>query len=660
MKKNIFQEKNISIGRIPNVIGEYHRADVAANPSDDASAGATARRGPKRLFRGGGSSYIGTMADAALRLSEFRSGEEIRYDLRSPGRWIFSHLMRYPWLPVLAALFSIANNVGYSGLQLLIGRGFDVVRLHPGQSQLLLSVALLIGGAGVLQGLAGVVRNLSFEFLAQKVERDSRAELYSSLLGKSQTFHSRQKVGDIMARATNDVHFLNLMFSPGIAMIMDSTLTTVVPLIMIATITPRLLLVPSIFIVLLVLTVWGYNRRLNPATDEQRRTFGSLNATLADALEGIETVKANLGEIRETARFVRGAQALRDLYIRIARIEGRYWPLLVYAICWGAAFVHALFLWHAGLITIGQVVSYMLLYNVFRFATFISLWSFNLFQMGLSSAARVLETITARSELDENVGGLAKPIVGRVEFRAVSFSFCGKQGCDDGKPGAAGPVLRGVSFVVEPGQTVAVVGRTGSGKTSLVRLVNRIFDVDSGQVLIDGVDVRDWNLESLRSQVASIEQDVFLFSRPIRENIGFGKEGAAHDEIERAARAAQAHEFIESFEKGYDTEVGERGVTLSGGQKQRVAIARAFLVDPRILILDDSTSAIDSRTEDEIQKAMREASRGRTTFLITHRLSQIRWADKIILLKGGTVAASGTHAELLEESEDYRRLFARV
>ena len=600
------------------------------------------------------------MADVAASLSEFRSGEEVRYDLRSPGRWIFSHLMRYPWLPAVAAVLSIANNVGYSGLQVLIGRGFDVVQQHPGQVAALLGIAFLIAGAGLLQGVAGVGRNLSFEFLAQKIERDARAELYSSLLGKSQTFHSRQKVGDIMARATNDVHFLNLMFSPGVALIMDSILTMVVPLVMVATINPRLLLVPSVFVVLLILTVWGYNRRLNPATDEQRRSFGELNASLADALEGIETVKANLGEIRETARFVRGAGKLRDLYIRIARIEGKYWPLLVFAICWGAAFVHALILWHSGAITLGQVISYMLLYNAFRFATFISLWSFNLFQMGLSSAGRVLETITARSDLDENSGGLSRRIEGRVEFRDVSFSFCGKRGCDDGKPGSSGPVLRNVSFAVEPGQTVAIVGRTGSGKTSLVRLVNRIFDADSGQVLVDGVDVREWNLESLRSQVASIEQDIFLFSRPIRENIGFGKEGAAHDEIERAARAAQAHEFIEAFEKGYDTEVGERGVTLSGGQKQRVAIARAFLVDPRILILDDSTSAIDSRTEDEIQKAMRLASQGRTTFLITHRLSQIRWADKILLLKGGTLAAQGTHAELLEESEDYRRLFARV
>ena len=612
-------------------------------------------------------------------LSEFRSGEERSYDLRGPRRWIFSHLLRYPWLPALAFLFSVGNNVGYSGIQVLVGKAFDLLAKPGSGADGLAAVALLIAGASALQGLAGVGRNLSFELLAQRIERDARAELFSSLLGKSQTFHSRQRLGDLMARATNDVHFLNLMFSPGLAMIMDSALTMVVPLFVIASIEPRLLLVPAVFALLLCLTVWEYNRRLAPATDEQRERFGELNAALADALEGIETVKANLGEARETARFAKGAGRLRDLYIRVARIEGRYWPLLVFALCWGVAFFHALLLWRAGALSLGEVVGYMLLFNAFRFTTFISIFSFNLFQMGLSSAARVLETIVARTDLDENPRGFSKRIEGRVEFRGVSFSFCGPSGCEAAAAFAAGPgggsagggsasplVLKNLSFVVEPGQTVAIVGRTGSGKTSLARLVNRVFDADEGQVLVDGVDVREWNLESLRSQIASIEQDVFLFSRSIRDNLAFGRDGPGKDgafpdaEIEAAAREAQAHDFISGFEKGYETEVGERGVTLSGGQKQRIAIARAFLVDPRILILDDSTSAVDSRTEDEIQKAMRRASAGRTTFLITHRLSQIRWADRILLLKGGELAATGTHAELLEMSEDYRRLFART
>ncbi len=591
--------------------------------------------------------------------AEFRTGEEHRYDTRGPKRWLLSHLARYPWLPFMAVLFSIVNNMGYSGRFLFIGRGFDIISRPEWLVADLLGVALLLGAAGIVQGTMGLGRNISFEFLAQRIERDSREELYASLLGKSQTFHSRQKVGDIMARATNDVHFLNLMFSPGLLLIMDAALGIVVPLAMIASLDLRLLLMPLVFLALLVLSVLDYNKRLNPVTDEQRDRFGELNGNLADALEGIETVKANLGEGREGGKFAVGAARLKDLYIKATRIQALYWPLLAFAVCWGGAFLHALLLWRSGSISIGQVVSFMLLWNPLRFATFISMWSFNLFQMGLSSAGRILETIMTRTDLDENPQGAARRIEGLVEFRDVNFSFCGIGG-NSCEGESSRPVLRGISFRVEPGETVALVGQTGSGKTSLARLVNRVFDADSGSIFIDGTDVRGWSLESLRGQVAVVEQDIFLYSRTIGENIAFGREGATDAEIEGAAREAQAHDFIMSFEKGYATEVGERGVTLSGGQKQRIAIARAFLADPRILILDDSTSAVDSRTEDEIQKAMRRASAGRTTFLITHRLSQIRWANRILLLKGGELAAAGTHTELLETNEDYRRLFART
>jgi ATP-binding cassette subfamily B protein len=581
-------------------------------------------------------------------ITEFRAGESRHYNQKSPGRWVLSHVMRYPWLPILALCCSVLNNLGFSWRQLAVGHVFDVIGAPGWTWQALVAAALAIAFAGVLQGLAGIVRNMSFEFLAQKLERDCRAELYESLLGKSQTWHSRQRIGDIMARATNDVHFVNLMFSPGLALILDSAITAIVPLLMILTIDWRLLLVPALFMVGLVVTVWIYNRTLNPLTDEQRESFGAMNATIADTLEGIEAVKGAVAEERELGKFATAAKKLRDLYVRIALVQGRYWPLLVFAVCWGLAFLHALTLYTAGSLTVGQVIGYMMLFNGFEFTTFISIFSFNLFQMGLSSAGRVLETIKSVTELDENPSGVSRKIEGKVEFRDVSFSF------------GDSPVLHNVSFVAKPGETVAIVGRTGSGKTSLVKLVNRVFDADSGQVLVDGIDVRDWRLEDLRSQVASIEQDVFLFSRSIRANIAFGAESADSQSIEEAAREAQAHDFIMSFDKGYDTEVGERGVTLSGGQKQRVALARAFLVNPRILILDDSTSAVDSRTEDEIQKAMRRASAGRTTFLITHRLSQIRWADHILLLAGGRLAAEGTHEELLAKSEDYRRLFARV
>jgi ATP-binding cassette subfamily B protein len=287
------------------------------------------------------------------------------------------------------------------------------------------------------------------------------------------------------------------------------------------------------------------------------------------------------------------------------------------------------------------------LMGVLRFPVFISLFSLSILQMGRASARRILELMEQESDIDENKDGHSATVQGNIVFDNVSFSF-GEQ-----------KILEDISFEVKAGETVAIVGQTGTGKSTLTSLVGRTYDVTKGRVLIDGVDVREWNLDSLRSQISKIEQDVFLFSRTVGENIAFGTPDATQETIEQAAKEAQAHEFITGFNEGYDTKVGERGVTLSGGQRQRLALARAFLTNPRILIMDDSTSAIDSATEDKIQQAMRRVQEGRTTLLITHRLSQIRWADCILVLENGRVVATGKHEDLLKSSSHYRRIFAR-
>jgi ATP-binding cassette, subfamily B, bacterial len=578
---------------------------------------------------------------------EFRLDHEHRYNRKGPVRWILSHLARYPFFPLAALAAAILNNYVYSQIQFQIGRAFDLITSPAWPRSALLAIAVTVLGIALVQGLTGLARNYAVEFIAQRIERDSRDELYSSLLGKSQSFHNSQRIGDIMARATNDVRMLNVMFSPGLMLILDSSMAVVIPIVLIGRMKAELLLVPLIFLVLLAITVWDYNRRLKPVSFNIREQFGQLNAGLTEAISGVEVVKANVQEHYEWWKFTGNARKVRDLYVRQGEIQALYWPQLAFTLAWAGALLHGLLLWRAGGITLGQTVTYLGLVGTLRFPTFISIFTFNLVQLGIASARRILETINTETELDENPQGVTQPIRGEVAFENVSFGYNGAS------------VLRDISFVARPGETIAIVGQTGSGKTTLTRLINRIFDTDGGRVLVDGVDVRDWSLESLRSQISAIEQDPFLFSRTVRENIAFGAPAATDVDIQAAAQAAQAHDFISEFRDGYQTEIGERGVTLSGGQRQRLAIARAFLTDPRILILDDSTSAIDSATEDQIQRAMRLISSQRTTFLITHRLSQIRWADRILVLRRGELVDQGTHEELLERSPDYCRIFSR-
>jgi ATP-binding cassette subfamily B protein len=301
-----------------------------------------------------------------------------------------------------------------------------------------------------------------------------------------------------------------------------------------------------------------------------------------------------------------------------------------------------------GLIGVGGVVEFNGMLLLFQFPTFAAQFAYSNVSTGLSSAQRILEILNTSTELDQNKAGYDQAMDGSIQFDNVTFSYTGHHSA-----------LQEVSFCIQPGQTVALVGQTGTGKSTIAKLINRTYDIEAGQIKIGGIDVRDWNLETLRQQISTIEQDIYLFSRTVADNIAFGCPQASREEIIEAAKAAQAHDFIMGFKDGYDTVVGERGVTLSGGQKQRLALSRAFLTNPSILILDDSTSAIDSATEDRIQRAIERAAEGRTTLLITHRLSQIRWADLIIVLRQGRVAMIGSHETLLKESEAYRNIFAR-
>jgi ATP-binding cassette subfamily B protein len=580
-------------------------------------------------------------------------------DRTSPVRWVWSHARRHWWIIIMMFVGAVGNAGLAAVVPVLTGDAFNAMLRPVPDTSVLLPLALTIGISQVIRGALQLGRNFGAEILAQKMERTVRDELYLSLLAKSMTFHNLHPVGDTMARSTNDVREVNYMFSPGINLVVGSLVFLLMPIFVAGRYHPSLVIVPIIFILLYFIFLIRYLKILSPVTDEVRSTFGKMNTHLSESLDGVEVVKGAAQEEAEVDRFVMNASRVRDAFVKQGDLEGRYVAMLLLGSAYAFGLFHALLLFRSGQLDLGAVVAYFGLLRLLEFPTFVSTFAYSQISLGISSARRILDLINRETNLDQNEQGYVEAMIGEVEFRNVSFAYAPQSTSSDGKGprSESEPVLQNISFKVQPGQTVAIVGQTGAGKTSLVKFINRTYDVTHGQVLVDGVDVRDWNLASLRSQISMIEQDIFLFSRSVSENIAFGKPEATPSEVEAAAQSAQADDFIHSFDKGYETVVGERGVTLSGGQRQRLALARAFLTVPHILILDDSTSAIDSATEDKIQRAIANAARGRTTFIITHRLSQIRWADLIIVLRKGKIAAIGTHDELMKISDAYSRIF---
>jgi len=580
-------------------------------------------------------------------ISEFSIPNKHKTNKSNATLWLLSHFMRYWPLGVMLMLGAFGNAYLAAVVPKAIGQAYEAITAEAQGVYLLKTIAWTILISQVVRGVLQFGRNFGAEWIAQLLERNIREELYISLLGKSMTYHNLQPVGDTMARATNDVREINFMLNPGINLVIGSGFFMVMPLVSAPEYHVSLIATPLLFIVAYIISIRAYLRELNPVTSEVRSSFGKMNTRLSEAIDGIETVKGMSQERKEVGLFEKNAGRFRDAFVKQTNIEARFLPLLLLGLAMALGLAHALALYNQGLISAGDVVAYFGLIQLFGFPTFISLFAFSQVSLGMASSRRILEMINAETDLDENLVGTAAKMQGEIEFKDLCYRYAENA-----------PVLEEINFKVEPGKTVAIVGQTGSGKTSLVKLVNRTYDATGGSVLVDGIDVRDWKLESLRRQISIIEQDIFLFSRSIADNIAFGQPDATRDEVIEASKSAQAHEFILEFKDGYDTVIGERGVTLSGGQRQRLALARAFLTDPRILVLDDSTSAIDSATEDKIQKAIFAAAKGRTTLIITHRLSQIRWADLIVVLKQGRISDIGTHDELIESSESYRRIFS--
>ena len=579
-------------------------------------------------------------------MSEFAVDLQQESNRVSPRRWILSHLGRHGWLFVGMFIGAFGNAALAAAMPIFIGIAFDAALADPPQFDRVALAAVVVLVSQVTRSVLQLGRNFASSVIGERVERDTRQELYLSLLGKSMTFHDLQPVGDTMARATNDVREMNLMMNPGINLVVGSANFMIMPLLLAPRYDPQLVAAPLFFIIAYMVALAHYMGILSHIADRVRLAFGSMNARLAEALDGVEMVKGSAQETAEIARFQDNAREYRNATVAQGREEAKFLPLLLLGVTEAIGFAHALLLLQAGRLQVGDVVAYIGLLGLFGFPTNISLMAYSRVSLGMASARRILELMNRETQLDENPAGHAETIAGDVVFDGVTFGYV-----DDVD------TLRDIRFTVRAGQTVAIVGQTGAGKSTLTKLINRTYDARGGRVLIDGIDVRDWSLDALRRQISIIEQDIFLFSRTIAENIAFGAPEATPAEIEAAARAAQAHDFIVGFSDGYETVVGSRGVTLSGGQRQRIALARAFLTRPRILILDDSTSAVDSATEDQIQRAIQHAAENRTTFLITHRLSQIRWADLVLVLRQGRLDAAGDHATLMDTSPAYRRIF---
>ncbi|MCA0453478.1 MAG: ABC transporter ATP-binding protein/permease [Chloroflexi bacterium] len=579
--------------------------------------------------------------------AEFIAHVPFKTNHSNPLRFILSHILRHPLVGILMIIGAFSNAALAVAVPYYAGVALNAV-INGNQTEVIVNATISLIFSQFVRGCLQLMRNLCAETFSQRIERDVRDELYASLLGKSMAFHDMQPVGEIMARVTNDVREMNLMMNPGMNLIIGSGFFLIVPLFTAPTIYPSLVIFPAIFLVLYFFAQYRFIRTLNPIAQQVRSTFGDMNAHLAETLDGLQVVKGAAREELEIQRFNELVGKVRGFFIKQGYIEARYISFLLLSMLTLLGLIHAIYLYKLGLIDEGKIVTFLGVLFLYQFPVYSSLRSLSQVALGYAGAGRILSIIKAQTDLDQNSTGRTSKIAGRITFEHVSFGY-----------NENNQSLHDISFTVEPGQTVAIVGQTGSGKSTITKLINRSYDVDSGRVLVDGIDVREWNLASLRSQISIIEQDIFLFSRSVADNIRFGKQAATRDEVVEVAKKAQAHEFIESFSEGYETVVGQRGVTLSGGQRQRIAIARAFLTDPPILILDDSTSAIDSATEDRIQQAIWAASKGRTTILITARLSQIRWADHIVVLRKGRVVAQGKHEELLASSDSYRRIFAR-
>jgi ABC-type multidrug transport system fused ATPase/permease subunit len=527
----------------------------------------------------------------------------------------------------------------------LVGRSVDEIRQGAAD---LWPLALAVAGAGVLRLLFSVVRRLVAGRVSLGVEFDLRNRMYAHMQSLELAFFDGQQTGQLMSRSTVDLQSVRFFLGYGLIFILQSALTILIAAGVMVAVNPVLAAVSLAPMPFVIWVAFRYGRRNRPASQEVQQRIAELTAEAEENVSGVRVVKAFAQEQRQLRRFDRAVKRVFDQSMISTRLRAFYAPFIGFLPQLGLAALLVVGGRQAinGSITLGEFVAFygyvLMLTGPMRMLGF----ALGMAQRAVASGARVFEVLDREPRLTAPADAPPLPPGGgRVELRGVTFAYDG-----------GAPVLRDVDLHVPAGRTVALVGATASGKTTLVALIPRLYDVTEGAVQVDGADVRSVDLDSLRRQVAVVSDDAFLFSATLRDNIAYARPEASDEEVTDAARRAGLAELVDELPEGYDTLVGERGLTLSGGQRQRVAIARALLAQPRILILDDATSSVDATTESRIKGALGEVMEGRTTFVIAHRLSTIALADEIVVLEEGRVAARGTHEELLETSELYREI----
>ncbi len=566
-------------------------------------------------------------------------------------RPLFPYLKKYRWSFAVGMICVFCNNGIWILFPQVIRWAVDGLRQGVTQHKLLIYAGMLLGVAAI-KGIFQFLTRWIMIGISREIEFDLRNDLFQHLESLSYSYYQRTRTGDIMARATNDLNAVRMLLGPAIMYSANTIVFTAGALVFMLSISPRLTLYAFLPLPFVSVVVQYFGRRIHERFERIQAMFSDISARAQENFSGARVIRAYVQEEAEIAAFETSNKEYIARSLKLVRLMGMLWPTLETML----GFAIVLVLWLGGRevlygrISVGGFVAFNT-YMVQLTWPIIALgWVINIFQRGTASMARINEILTERPEIEDSpevraAGIPATHIRGDIEFRGLNFAYNGV------------PILHDLNLSVPAGSSLAIVGPTGSGKTTLVSLIPRIYDTEPGTVLIDGRPIRDYPLEFLRQQIGFVPQETFLFSETVRENIAFGKPHASDEEVSSAAQAASIAADIESFPEQYQTLVGERGITLSGGQKQRTAIARAIIRNPRILVLDDALSSVDTHTEDKILNHLREVMRDRTTIFISHRVSTVRNADMIAVLHSGRIVELGTHDQLLALNGYYFDLY---